>query len=172
MSADFVPAIKAELVPGVSAAGFQLGVAFSSVMKLIGPVTWYEAGAGIHEVLRVNKGWIGVRKKLGFDGGDVVTLTYMNGLVVLAFECSEVLYRVVVGAGYLGAFRGVRVGDNLLSLKKEFEIDFNDFDDDFLILKGGEYVGGISFITDYRASLVHAPEQTINYISIHNWQFR
>lgn len=172
VNAIFVPNIEAELVPEICAAGFQLGVAFLSVMKLIGPVIWYEADAGIHEVLRTNKGWIGVRKKLGFEGGDVVTLTYMNSLVVLAFEHGETLYRIVVGAGYLGGFRDVRVGDNLLSLEKDFKIDFNDFDDDFLILKDGEYVSGISFITDYRASLMHAPDQTIDYISVHNWQLR
>jgi hypothetical protein len=103
-------------------------------------------------VLRENKGWIGVRKRLGSDGGDVVTFTYMNSLVVLAFECSKTLYRIVVGKGYLGRFHDVRVGDGLLLLEKDSELDFNDVDDEFLILQSGEYIGGISFFTDYRAS--------------------
>ncbi|WP_157062730.1 hypothetical protein [Pseudomonas sp. Q12-87] len=90
MSKIYVPNLDAELVPEASAAGFQLGVTFQSVLNLIGSVAWYEANAGVHEVLRENKGWVGVRKKLGFEGGDVVTLTYMNGVVVLVFEHSEV----------------------------------------------------------------------------------
>lgn len=168
MSAIFVPNIEAELVSEISAAGFQLGDSLLSVMKLIGPVIWYEADAGIHDVLLKNKGWIGVRKKLGFDSGDVVTFTYMNGLVILAFERSETLCRVVVGRGYLGAFQDVRVGDSLLLLEKSFKLDFNDVDDEFLIVKDGGHISGISFITDYRASLAHAPDQTIERISVHN----
>ncbi|MCU1752422.1 hypothetical protein [Pseudomonas sp. 6D_7.1_Bac1] len=172
MNAIFVPNLEAELIPGVSAAGFSLGDSFSNLMRLIGPVDWYEADAGIHDVLLRSKGWVGVRKKLGFDGGVVVTLTYMNSLILLAFECSEVLYRIVVGSGYLGTFNGVRVGDDLLSLEKNFEIDFNDVDDEFLILKDKSYIGGISFITNYRASLMHAPDQTIKFISVHDWDLR
>lgn len=49
MSATFVPNIEAELVSEISAAGFQLGDSLLSVMKLIGPVIWYEADAGIHD---------------------------------------------------------------------------------------------------------------------------
>lgn len=64
------------------------------------------------------------------------------------------------------------MGDDLLRLEKDFELDFNDVDDEFLILQSGDYVGGISFITDYRASLMHAPDQTIERISVHNWELR
>lgn len=43
VSTIFIPALEAELVPEVSAAGFYLGDSLSSVMKLIGPVPWYES---------------------------------------------------------------------------------------------------------------------------------
>ncbi|CAI8864834.1 hypothetical protein EMIT0324P_20196 [Pseudomonas chlororaphis] len=49
---------------------------------------------------------------------------------------------------------------------------FNDMDDDFLLEKNGEVLTGISFVTDYRASLEHAPEQVIQFISIHDWSLR
>lgn len=175
MNKIFVPDIGAEIVSGVSAAGFMLGDSFLSVMKSIGEVSWYESDSGVHELLRKNKGWVGVRKRLGSSGGcggQIITLTYMNSLVVLVFENSEILYQVVVGDGYLGGFQGVKVGDSLLLLEKEFELDFNDVDDEFLILNKGEYISGISFVTDYRASLLHAPNQIIKHISVHDWELR
>lgn len=172
VKAIFIPDLEADIFPEVSAAGFCLGDSLSSVMKLIGPVPLYESNADIHARLRENVGWMGVRKKLGLNGGDVVTFTYMNGLVILAFECSETLYRIVVGPGYHGRFHDVGVGDYLLRLDEEFDLDFNDVDDEFLIVQNGSYVNGISFITDCRASLIHVPDQIIERISVHNWALR
>ncbi|AVK08560.1 hypothetical protein CSB93_1284 [Pseudomonas paraeruginosa] len=45
-------------------------------------------------------------------------------------------------------------------------------DDDFLIVKDDSILAGISFLTDYRASLEDAPDQIIQYISIHDWSLR
>lgn len=53
-----------------------------------------------------------------------------------------------------------------------FDILFNDMDDDFLLVKDEKILEGISFVTDYRASLEYAPEQAIQFISIHNWSLR
>ncbi|MCI0996544.1 hypothetical protein HWD95_21830 [Pseudomonas corrugata] len=172
MNGIFVPDIEAEIIPEVGAAGFMLGDSYLSVLGLVGAVSWYESDSGIHELLHKNKGWIGVRKRLGprGDGGSIITLTYMNSLIVLAFENSATLYQIILGDGYFGSFQGVRVGDSLSSLEKDFELDFND--DEFLVLNEGGYVVGISFITDYRASLLCAPNQTIKYISVHDWALR
>ncbi len=78
----------------------------------------------------------------------------------------------MVGKGYQGKFKSVMPGDDLLLLSDSYELDFNDMDDDFLIIESGRYIEGISFITDYRASLENAPSQKIEYISIHDWSFR
>ncbi|WP_277761772.1 hypothetical protein [Pseudomonas sp. A34-9] len=172
MSDVFCPDMDADLNPEVSAAGFQLGVSLSSVMKLIGPVAWYEDNSEIHELLGKNSGWIGVKKKSGCQGNDAVNLTFKNSCVQLVFEQREILYQIVVGGAYSGAFAGVRVGDDLLALQTDFEIDFNDMDDEFLILDKGEYISGISFVTDHRASLLHSPNQIIKHISVHDWRFR
>lgn len=56
--------------------------------------------------------------------------------------------------------------------KRGFSILFNDADDDFLLEKNGGILTGISFVTDYRASLEDAPEQVIKFISIHDWSLR
>lgn len=77
-----------------------------------------------------------------------------------------------MGKGYLGSFRGVKPGGSILGLSKHYRIDFNCEDDEFIVFEGGSVLDGISFITDNRASLERAPEQEIQYISIHDWTFR
>ncbi|MDU9388979.1 hypothetical protein [Pseudomonas sp. zfem002] len=173
--AMLVPNLKAVLIPGISAAGFSLGEDFSSIQERIGIVDWHESNACIDEVLISSAGWVGVRSKVGTAielGKTVESFSYRNDLVSLDFGDAKKLYRVVVGKGYQGGFKSVVPGDDLLLLNDFYELDFNDLDDDFLIIESGKYIEGISFITDYRASLEHAPSQKIEYISIHDWSFR
>jgi len=171
----FVPDLMADLVPSKSAAGFNLGGHFDIIQKEIGSVEWYEKDAKLSEKLASNSGWIGVVSKCGIPGGSytaVRSLIYMDNVVCLEFEENLRLYRVYVGNGYVGNFIGVRPGDRLLSLEKDFDILFNDMDDEFLLVKDGKILEGICFLTDYRAPLENAPEQTIQFISIHDWFLR
>jgi len=173
--AMLIPNLSAVLIPGISAAGFSLGEDFSSIKEKIGIVDWYESNACIDEVLINSAGWVGVRSKVGAAIGldkTVESFSYRNYLVSLDFGDAKKLYRIVVGKGYQGKFKSVMPGDDLLLLSDSHELDFNDMDDDFLIIESGRYIEGISFITDYRASLEHAPIQEIEYISIHDWSFR
>ncbi|WAC45799.1 hypothetical protein OU997_06430 [Pseudomonas sp. SL4(2022)] len=173
--AMLIPNLSAVLIPGISAAGFSLGEDFSSIKEKIGIVDWYESNACIDEVLINSAGWVGVRSKVGSAIGldkTVESFSYRNDLVSLDFGDAKKLYRIVVGKGYQGKFKSVMPGDDLLLLSDSHELDFNDMDDDFLIIESGRYIEGISFITDYRASLEHAPIQKIEYISIHDWSFR
>ncbi|AXA24220.1 hypothetical protein C1S65_08885 [Pseudomonas putida] len=96
----------------------------------------------------------------------------MNEMVSLYFESSGKLYRIAVGEGYCGKFNNVSVGDDLRRLEKEFDVLFNDADDDFLLGKNGSILTGISFVTGHRSSLEDAPEQFIHFISIHDWTLR
>ena len=120
-------------------------------------------------------GWLGVRSKVGTAIGlDNIaqSFSYRNDLVSLDFGDDKKLYRIVVGKGYQGKFKSVIPSDDLLLLNDCYDLDFNDVDDEFLIIESGRYIEGISFITDYRASLEHAPSQKIESISIHDWSFR
>lgn len=171
----FVPDLMAELTPSKCAAGFKVGECFDTVEELIGVVEWYDKDSTLDQRISSNIGWMGVVSKCGFPGGPytiVKSLVYMNNVVSLEFEENLKLYRVCVGRGYGGSFAGVRPGDRLRSLEASFDIIFNDMDDDFLLEAGGKILEGVSFITDYRASLEHAPEQTIQFISIHDWSLR
>lgn len=173
--AMLIPNLKAALIPGISAAGFSLGEDFSSIQERIGIFDWYESDACLDKVLISSAGWVGVRSKVGTAiglGKTVESFSYLNDVVSLYFGDAKKLYRVVVGKGYQGKFKSVMPGDDLLLLNDYYDLDFNDVDDDFLIIESGRYIEGISFITDYRASLEHAPSQMIECISIHDWSFR
>ena len=172
----YCPNLDASLIPGVSAAGFKLGESISEVVRRVGAVSWYESDSSVDNVLAQNSAWVGLRfLKCGSAIGlneIVISYVYLNGAVSLYFEGDEKLYRVAVGKGYRGSFNGIRPGDDLRSPEGGFDVLFNDMDDEFLLVKDDEILGGISFVTGYRASLEHAPEQTIQYISMHDWSLR
>lgn len=171
----FIPDLMADLIPADSAAGFKIGERFDVIQNLIGPVEWCDKDSTLDQRLSANTGWIGVLSKYGFPGGPysvVRSLVYMNDVICLEFEESSRLYRIDVGYGYEGSFYGVRPTDSITKLSEFFDVEFNSDEDEFLIGRSGEMLTGISFITDYRASLEHAPEQTIQFISIHDWSLR
>lgn len=169
------PDLEAEIVPGVRAAGFALGETYDSIARRIGHVEWYQADASLESIIVNNSAWIGVNWPVGTAlklGKTIQSFVYKDNIVRLLFGESKRLYRIAIGRGYQGRFHQVLPGDDLSLLESSFELDFNDHDEDFLILKDGHFVEGISFITDYRASLEHAPDQTIEHISVHNWSLR
>lgn len=172
----YTPDLMAELIPAKGAAGFEIGEGFDSILKRVGFVEWHDKDSTLDEKLSSNTGWIGVKSRCGLPGGPctlVQSLIYMNDVICLEFEESLRLYRVDVGKGYGGSFFGVKPGDDLRNLEGAgFGVLFNDMDDDFLIVKDESILAGISFLTDYRASLEDAPDQIIQYISIHDWSLR
>lgn len=169
---NLFPDLYADLIPGVSAAGFSLGESFSNVSEEVGEVEWYGPEVPVRDILLKNNSWVGIKRRIGFGNELLFSYRFMNEVVSLYFENAGRLYRISVGAGYFGRFNSVSVGDDLRSLEREFDVLFNDADDDFLLKKFGSILTGISFVTDYRASLEDAPEQVIKFISIHDWSLR
>jgi hypothetical protein len=170
-----VPDLMADLIPSKSAAGVNLGEHFDMIQKKIGSIEWYDRDAKLAERLTSSSGWIGVTSRCGIPGGPytiIRSLVYMDAVVCLEFEESSRLYRICVGNGYAGNFVGVRPGDRLRFLEESFDILFNDVDDEFLLVRDKKILDGISFLTDFRASLENVPEQVIQYISIHDWSLR
>ena len=164
--------LYAELVPFFSGAGFCLLEPFDEVVSRVGDVSWYQLDATLDAVLEKNNGWIGVSASTGSltkESEVVRSLIYKNNIVSLLFGSKNSLYRIIVGDGYKGCYSGVQPGDELLALGEKFDLIFNDADDEFLLSEAGKI---ISLVTDYRASLEHAPEQKIKNISIHDWGAR
>ncbi|MDT3723221.1 hypothetical protein [Pseudomonas oryzihabitans] len=172
----YVPDLIAELVPAKAAAGFEVGDDFNSILKRVGFVGWHNKDSELDGKIYSNTGWIGVRSRSGFPGGPytlVQSLIYLDDVVCLEFEENFKLYRIDVGRGYRGGFFGVRPGDELRALERAgFDVFFNDMDDNFLLIKEGKVLEGISFSTNYRSSLSNAPDQIVEYISIHDWSLR
>jgi len=166
------PNLGSDLIPGVSAAGFTIGESLADIEEKIGVVERYGSDVHIRDILLRSTGWIAVERRVGFEEKFVFSYRYMNELVSLYFEDRKVLYRISVGKGYQGAYYGVRPGDSISRLSELYDVDFNSDEDEFLAMKDGKDILGISFVTDYRASLEHAPEQTIQFISIHDWSLR
>ena len=169
---NLFPDLCSDLVPGISAAGFSLGESFYSVSEKIGVVEWCGPDVTIRDILVKNNSWIGIQRRIGFGNELLLSYRFKNEMVSLYFEDGRRLYRISVGEGYRGTFNGVSVGRDLRSLEKEFDILFNDADDDFLLRKNGEVLTGISLVTGHRASLEDAPEQLVKFISIHDWTLR
>lgn len=171
----YYPDLDAKLIPGVSAAGFRLGESISEVVRRVGGVSWYVSDSSANELLAKNNCWIGLRLECGSAIGldeMVLSYVYLNELVSLYFEKSEILYRISVGKGYRGSCYGLIPGCKFVSTDLSSDFLFNSMDDDFLFLKDGDVVEGVSFVTDYRASLEDAPDQTLKFISIHDWSLR
>lgn len=171
MSASIL-SLDAELVPGISAAGFSIGECFFEVGKKIGEVTWYDPATHVRDVIAESDGWVGVVREVGFGGDFIWSYHYMDDLVVLYFEEKKILYRISVGKGYEGGFYGVKPGDDIRAIEDFFDLVFNSADDEFLLENDCVVQKGISFITDFRASLERAPYQIIQHISVHDWSLR
>ncbi|WP_057416910.1 hypothetical protein [Pseudomonas syringae group genomosp. 3] len=169
---NLFPDLYPDLVPGRSAAGFSLGESFSDVSDKVGEVDWYGPDVPVRDILLKNSSWIGVERRIGFGNEILLSYRFMNEAVSLHFEHTGKLYRIAVGDGYRGEFNSVSVGDDLRKLEREFDVLFNDADDDFILKKSGRILTGISFVTNYRASLEDAPAQVIRFISIHDWSLR
>lgn len=169
---QLIPNLNADLIPGISAAGFTIGESLADIEAKIGPVERHGPDMAIRDILLSNNEWILVERRIGFEEEYVLSYRYMNELVSLYFETRKTLYRVAVGKGYRGGYFGLKPGDSILNLSKVFELDFNPDEDEFLIKRNNNDILGISFVTDYRAPLEHTPEQTIQFISIHDWSLR
>ena len=172
---NLIPDVSQPIIPGVRGAGFSLGADLHETLAQIGNISWIESNPNLNCKLKNNLKWIGVNSQCRPANSATTTihsLIFGNYIVSLDFGQTNKLYRILVGKGYTGTFNKTGVGDNLSSLKKQYEIEFNDMDDEFTLSNNSIHVYGISFITNYRISLEHVPDQTIEYISIHDWSLQ
>lgn len=52
------PDLYADLVPGLSGAGFRLGESLESLEKRLGVVKWFENDCNLQDILSKNSGWV------------------------------------------------------------------------------------------------------------------
>ncbi|AZS51508.1 hypothetical protein DM558_12335 [Entomomonas moraniae] len=171
------PDLTAEIAPRKGAAGFLLGEELRTFESRVGSVKWFNNVQEALASLPANEGWIAYSKELRnawhtrtwYD----YIFIYKNDILSLCFNSINwQLYEISVGEGYLGKFNNVKVGDDLLVLEDYFELDFDDGDRNYLIMKDNVTIEGISFRTDCLAALEYAPKQKIEYIIVANWDWR
>lgn len=182
----FEPDLMAEITPKKGAAGFILGSSIKDIVKKIGRVNWYESNVNIYNKCLQNHGWIGsvyYQSNIGkpyhkgmhsSEYNILKTLIYKNNLIRLSFNKTGKLYVISLGLGYGKSFYNAKPGDNIKLLEKYFKIYFDNQDDVFYLYKesNNDLIPGICFSTNYRASLEEAPEQIIEFISIHDWSLQ
>jgi hypothetical protein len=181
-----LPHLNAPLIPGKSAAGFELGMNFSEVFTKIAlqqkitvpspPGDW----PGVMEAYRTSDGWLFhayVWNGAFPDWSDCYPrgeechkwLIFNGAQVMLHFGKTDLLQDIFIGDGYLQKFGGIGAGDKVRKIGKGYTVDFNSHDDDFFVKCGEAYVEGVQFMTTHRADLDQVPDQKVTYIVIRDY---
>lgn len=151
--------------PGVSASNFTLNDTIDSILLALNDAEVIVNDFSKSECLENDSEWIRKRHSLGFDGSFYESLVYKNGCIELQFH-SGILTDIILGRGYMGNFLGLHIGDQLPKSLQSYEVIFNDQQDEFIFMKDGTFLNGISIGTDYRSSLENAPLQLVQKIRV------
>jgi len=161
--------LHAPLVPGTSAAGFEIGQSLSSVESLLHGASRKDHVPGFHLVaaLAENKGALVLRN---FGDPGETAIFFGSDVVRLVFSPAGVLGCIYVFEGYLGAYEGVRIGDMLSLLSPTMELDFDGGDEMYYRLDGdGKYVPGIAIVAVKADVSQHASTPVVGYC-VHDWK--
>ncbi|MEH2303333.1 MAG: hypothetical protein V7K88_31290 [Nostoc sp.] len=174
----------AEIIPGVSAAGFSIGQHLSSIPDLSEPnlvVNLQEErekrekglkSININEALSKSDGWICQKicsdsEKL--DGHKV--FYYKDRIVLLEFNSDDIIFKIFVFEGYQGKFFDkFEIGSKVSDINEYFELEY-DSGDEMHYPSESSHVKGIAFY-GAEESLEDNPEQKIMGFCVHNWSLQ
>lgn len=160
--------LHAPIEPGQSAAGFKIGQSLSSIAPFLKDASQvnYVPGFHLNAALAENKGALILRN---FDQRGGVSIFFGSDTVRLAFSAGGRLACIWVFEGYLGAYKGVRIGDMLAALSTVEEIEFDDGDEMYYRLDGeGEYIPGLAVVAVQAEASEHASTPVAGYC-VHDW---
>lgn len=157
--------LQAEIVPGKSAAGFELGARIEAIKSSIPHSDqWQPDKMQLVEAIAASLGWLNVINSQLNEGAGGEILYYGKGSVELHFNSEGILYCISVFKGYSGLlFDEVKIGDPLASLKKWFDCFYDEGDEIYYPEDTDEYPG-VGFHADSGS-----PNETIFGMSIHDW---
>ncbi|MEH2024793.1 hypothetical protein [Nostoc sp.] len=174
----------AEIIPGVSAAGFSIGQHLSSIPDLSEPnlvINLQEErkkreksleSININEALSKSDGWI--CQKISSDSEKLdghKVFYYKDRIVLLEFNSDDILFVIFVFEGYKGKFLDkFEIGTRLSDLREHFELDY-DSGDELNYPSESSSVKGIAFY-GAEESLEDNPEQKIMGFCVHNWSLQ
>lgn len=160
--------LHAPIEPGQSAAGFKIGQLLSSIepfLKDARPVS-YVPGFHLNAALAENKAALVLRN---FDPRGGVSIFFGSDTVRLVFSASGRLACIWVFDGYLGSYKGVRIGDMLAMLSTAEAMEFDDGDEMYYRLDDeGEYVPGFAVVAVEAEPSKHASTAVAGYC-VHDW---
>lgn len=169
-----LPDMGAPFVPAKSAAGFILGMSFSEVVAQIsvqGKISFDQrnmASLDYDDFIENNEGWVSHVQSNIRDEPVKRQIVFGHRDVIMHFAGNDVLYKIVVGSAYNSKIGGVGTGDDISQIGGGYSVEFNPVEDDFILLKDGEWIPGLHFWTDAMQPLDLVPHQVINYVCIHD----
>ena len=120
----------------------------------------------LNAALAENKGALVLRN---FNPRGGVSIFFGSDTVRLVFSASGRLACIWVLEGYLGSYKGVRIGDMLAVLSTVEAIEFDDGGEMYYRLDSeGEYVPGLAVVAVEAEALEHASTPVEGYC-VHNW---
>ncbi|MBD2512146.1 hypothetical protein H6G91_33830 [Nostoc muscorum FACHB-395] len=174
----------AEIIPGLSAAGFSIGQHLSSIPDIKEPILVVnleeerkkrEKGLksiGLNDLLSNSDGWI--CQKICSDSEKLNRHTvfyYKDRVVLLHFNSDDILFVIFVFEGYQGKFFDkFEIGSKVSDLSEYFELEY-DSADDMHYPSESSHVKGIAFY-GAEESLEDNPEQKIMGFCVHNWSLQ
>ncbi len=171
-----MPDVFADIVPGVSAAGFSIGQSLSEFNEVIANASrWDKSMLQINQVIDAVGGWLLiedsqfrsprmglVEEKNPFTGR---SLYFGRGTVKLHFNGSGLIDYIEVGEGYKGLLYGtIGIGGELSSVSQYFETEYDSVEERHFPVDD-EIAALISFYAE-EESLTSSPNQRIHWIFV------
>jgi len=150
--------LRAEIIPGVSAAGFSIGQHLSSIPNLSEPNLIIDQkeerkkrekglkSIGLNDVLSNSDGWICQKISSDYEKLDGHKFFYYKDRVVqLHFNANDILFVIFVFEGYQGKFFDkFEIGSKVSDINEYFELEYDSGDEMHYPFKSPHIKGRVS----------------------------
>jgi hypothetical protein len=157
--------LHAPVVPGVSAAGFQIGLLFDDLadaLKCQRFVQYYD-GFDLNATIQSNVGLLRVDGL--YQSGP--TIYFKNDIFRLAFSLQGILACIYVFKGYMGVYREARLGDPLSVISRTEPVEYDEGDEMYYRINAdGTIIPGLAIVA---ADGVSRDETEIEGFCVHDW---
>jgi hypothetical protein len=155
--------LRASILPGLSAAGFAIGMDIDEIKEIVNEANIVDAPPKNSE-LQSNKSVIVVRKA----GCKVSAVFFGNDQVRLCFNTQGKLFCIFLFEGYEGKYRdSITIGTQLQKVSELYPIEYDDGDEMCYV----ENVPGIAFCGTCCALEVD-PVQPVSGFCVHDWKLQ
>lgn len=161
--------LDAPIVPGRSAAGFEIGQLASTLDQALSVArrVSYRPGFNLNEAIQQNVGLLVIEDFPKPGSGR--TLYFGPDIVRLVFSSDGRLGCIYLFDGYLGVYNGVAIGDPLACITSGETLEFDDGDEMYYRIGiDGEYIAGLA-ICAWDADPAEHESTLIHGYCVHDW---